>query len=123
MISLPVSQAKKVFKTPEHSLDVFGTLQDQIQARYTVRDQRVIQDPFHRHLIPSQLTRDLDLSTGSMVNELALGLKSLWPVDSQWKEVSLWPACFNVVARVTNSFLCGEPLCKLPAGKLLVPDL
>lgn len=47
-----------------------------------------------------------------MVNELLLGLKSLWPVDSQWKEVSLWPACFSVVARVTNSFLCGEPLCR-----------
>lgn len=111
VVVLPLSQGKTVFKTPDERLDVFGTLQEQIQALYTIRDQRVIRDPFHRHLIPSQLTRDLDLLTEPMATELEFGFKSTWGTGSDWRDVGLWPATFNLVARATNSFLCGKPLC------------
>ncbi|KAI1655455.1 cytochrome P450 [Daldinia decipiens] len=66
VIILPTEQMKTLGRLPEDQLDIFGTLQEQIQARYTVRDQRVILDPYHRYLIPSQLTRDLDALTGPM---------------------------------------------------------
>lgn len=112
MVVLPVSQAKTVFKTPDERLDVFGTLQEQIQAPYTIRDQRVIRDPFHRHLIPSQLTRHLDLLTEPMAKELEIGFQANWDTGSDWTSVAVWPACFNLVARAANTFLCGNPLCR-----------
>lgn len=70
VVILPTDQMKTVGKLPENRLDIFGTLQEQIQAEYTVRDQRVVLDPYHRYLIPSQLMRQLDMLTGLMTSEL-----------------------------------------------------
>ncbi|KAI0200204.1 cytochrome P450 [Astrocystis sublimbata] len=111
MIILPTEQMKSVGRLPEDRLDVFGTLQEQIQAKYTVHDQRIIRDPYHRYLIPSQLTRDLNVLTDPMIIELEDGFKSTWGAPSEWKEVPIWQACFHVIARVANSALCGAPLC------------
>ncbi|KAI1417400.1 cytochrome P450 [Hypoxylon sp. FL1857] len=111
VVILPTEQMKTVDKLPEDRLDVFGTLQEQIQAEYTVRDQRVVLDPYHRYLIPSQLTRELDALTVPMIAALEDGFKSSWGTDSAWKEVTIWQGCFQVVAKAANSALCGAPLC------------
>ena len=111
VIILPTEQMKVMSRLPEDRLDIFGTLQEQIQAKYTVRNQRVVPDPFHRYLIPSQLTRELDVLTGPMITELEDGFKSSWGTDSGCTEVTLWQGCFLVVARAANSALCGAPLC------------
>ncbi|KAI0884969.1 cytochrome P450 [Annulohypoxylon maeteangense] len=111
VIVLPTEQMKVLEKLPDDQLDVFSTLQEQIQARYTIRDQRVVLDPYHRYLIPSQLTRKLDTLTGPMLTELEDAFKSSWGTDSKWTEVTIWKACFHVVARAANSALCGSPLC------------
>lgn len=116
VVILPTEQMKTVSRLPENRLDIFGTLQEQIQAKYTVRDQRVVLDPYHRYLIPSQLTRELDALTGPMVTELEDGFKSSWGADSEWKEVTIWQGCFHVVARAANSALCGAPLCTTCPG-------
>ncbi|GAW13575.1 hypothetical protein ANO14919_029620 [Xylariales sp. No.14919] len=111
MIVLPHKQMKTLYKLPEDRLDVFGTLQQQIQAQYTVRDQRVVRDPYHRHLIPSQITRGLDVFTPQMVTEIENGFKSIWSTKTEWTEVPVWKACFHAVTRATNASLCGAPLC------------
>ncbi|KAI0532857.1 cytochrome P450 [Xylaria digitata] len=112
MVILPAGQLKTVYKLPEDQLDVFGTLQDQIQAKYTVGDQRVIRDPYHRYLIPSQLTRDLGPFTSSMFDEIEDEITSSWGVDADWKEVSVWQVCFRAVSRASNAALYGSPLCR-----------
>ncbi|KAI0003125.1 cytochrome P450 [Xylariaceae sp. FL0662B] len=111
VIILPTEQMKIISRLPEDRLDIFGTLQEQIQAKYTVRDQRVVLDPYHRYLIPSQLTRELDVLTGPMITELEDGFRSSWGAGSGWREVTIWQGCFHVVARAANSALCGAPLC------------
>ncbi|KAI0901312.1 hypothetical protein F4806DRAFT_451828 [Annulohypoxylon nitens] len=78
VVILPTDQMKTVGKLPENRLYIFSTLQEQIQAEYTVRDQRVVLDPYHRYLIPSQLTRQLDMLTGPMTSELQDAFKSSW---------------------------------------------
>lgn len=110
-ILLPPGQMKTVYKLPEDRLDVFGTLQDQIQARYTVRDQNVILDPYHRYLIPGQLTRQLDYFTDPMFSEVEDAFRTTWGMGSVWRDISIWQACFQVIARTTNSALVGKPLC------------
>ncbi|KAI1372195.1 cytochrome P450 [Hypoxylon crocopeplum] len=112
VILLPSGQIKTVHKLPEGRLDVFGTLQEQIQVKYTVRDLRVIHDPYHRYLIPSQLTRKLNLLTEPMVTEIEDAFKSSWALGTEWQEVPIWKGCFQAIARATNSALCGSPLCK-----------
>ncbi|KAI1496403.1 cytochrome P450 [Biscogniauxia marginata] len=112
VILLPPGQMKTVYRLPEDRLDVFGTLQEQIQAKYTVRDQRIIRDPFHRHLIPSQLTRELDLFTASIVAEIDGVFQSSWGDETGWKDVPVWQTCFQAIARATNSTLYGRALCR-----------
>ncbi|KAI0160744.1 cytochrome P450 [Xylariaceae sp. FL1272] len=111
VVIVPTDEMKALSKLLEDRLDVFDTLQEQIQAKYTVGDQRVIQDPYHRYLIPSQLTRDLNGHMDQMFAELDSGFMSAWGASPEWEHVVLWEACSNVVARVANSVLCGPPLC------------
>lgn len=111
MLLLPQKQMKTLYRLPENRLDVFGTLQQQIQAQYTVGDQRVIYDPYHRYLIPSQLTRELDQLTPPMVTEIVDGFKTTWGNELEWREVQVWKPCFHVIARATNSAIYGTPLC------------
>ncbi|KAI1078152.1 cytochrome P450 [Whalleya microplaca] len=108
VVLLPVIQMKTVYRLPEDRLDIFGTLNEQIQAKYTIRNQKVIRDPYHRHLIPSEL----DIFTEPMVNELEKGLESLWGTETGWREIPIWQSCFQLVARATNYALCGIPLCR-----------
>lgn len=103
---------KSVYKLSEKRLDVFGTLQDQFHARWTIRDDRIIRDPFHRYIIPRQLTRDLDRLTEPMVREIEAGLKSSWGTETAWHEINVWQSCFRIITQAANSAYCGAPLCK-----------
>jgi hypothetical protein len=112
VILLPRKHMKTLHRLPEDRLDVFGTLQQQIQAEYTVRDQMIIHDPYHRYLIPSQLTRELDILTKPMIIEIEDGFKTTWGAETEWKEVPVWTASFHVITRATNSVLYRVSLCK-----------
>ncbi|KAI0407415.1 cytochrome P450 [Xylaria palmicola] len=112
IVILPPEQLKTVYKLPEDQLDVFGTLQEQIRAAYTVRYQRVVHDPYHRHLIPSQLTKNLALFTNSMIGEIKDEITSSWGINADWTEVPIWRTCFRTAARVSNTALYGTVLCR-----------
>ncbi|KAI1275889.1 cytochrome P450 [Xylaria sp. FL0933] len=114
MLLLSLKQMKTLYKLPENRLDIFGTLQQQIQAQYTVRDERVVRDPYHRYPVPGQLTRKLNVFTLQMVTEIADGFNSTWGTETAWKEVQVWKACFRVITRATNAALCGASLCSNP---------
>ncbi|KAI0809672.1 cytochrome P450 [Xylaria sp. FL0064] len=114
VLLVPLQQMKTLYKLPENRLDVFGVLQQQIQAQYTVRYERVVRDPYHRYFIPSQLTRKLDVLTPRMVTEISDGFNSTWGTETVWKEVPVWKACFHVIARAANAAFCGTPLCSNP---------
>lgn len=88
---LPQGQMKTVYRLPEDRLDVFGTLQEQIQAMYTIRDQRVVLDPYHRYLIPSQLTRQLDLLIEPIATEVEDAFKATWGIGTEWRDIVIWP--------------------------------
>lgn len=88
---LPQGQMKTVYRLQEDRLDVFGTLQEQIQAMYTIRDQRVVLDPYHRYLIPSQLTRQLDLLIEPIATEVEDAFKATWGIGTEWRDIVIWP--------------------------------
>ncbi|KAI1296047.1 cytochrome P450 [Xylaria venustula] len=112
VLMLPPKQMKVVYKLPEDRLDVFGTLQEQIKAQWTVRDDTIIRDPFHRYLLPRKLTRDLDRHTGPMVEEMEAAFENSWGWRTDWKDVNLWKSCFSIIARTVNTAYCGAPMCR-----------
>ncbi|KAI0015313.1 cytochrome P450 [Xylariomycetidae sp. FL0641] len=112
VVILPPDQAKILYRLPEDRLDVFMTLNKQLGAPYTIKDQVIVQEPFHRYMIPSQLTRELDAHTPAIAEEIAEACGDLWSAHQDWEECPLWQTCFRLVARITNRTLCGPPLCR-----------
>ncbi|KAI0429136.1 cytochrome P450 [Xylaria sp. FL1042] len=84
IVLLPTSKRRHCKKLPEDRLDVFDTPQQQIQAH--------------------QITRELNVVMPQMVTE----------IETTWKEVLIWKACFQVIVRATNAALCGASLCSNP---------
>ncbi|KAI0965811.1 cytochrome P450 [Xylaria arbuscula] len=112
ILMLPPKQMKTVYKLPEGRLDVFGTLQEQIKAQWTIRDDRIIRDPFHRYLLPRQLTRDLHRQTEPMVEEMVAAFEHSWGSCTDWKDINIWQSCFSIIARTVNTAYCGAPMCR-----------
>jgi hypothetical protein len=113
MIILPPKHAEEVYGQPETRLDVWDTINDSIQTKYTIQDQHIISKALHRDVLRNQITRNLSLLTDPLVAELDRGLKFCWGTDTtEWKSVPAFVSCLNIVAGAANAVFLGPSLCK-----------
>lgn len=112
MILLPPKHAKEVYGLPENRLDVWDTINDSIQTKYTIQDHHIIDKALHRDVLRNQITRNLGILTEPLRTELDRGLKHWWGTDTQWKRVPAFESCLNIVAGAANSAFLGPALCK-----------
>ncbi|KAI0183415.1 ent-kaurene oxidase [Xylaria flabelliformis] len=112
MVLLPPKHAKEVYGLPETRLDVWDTINDSIQTRYTIQDQHIMSEALHRDVIRNQITRNLGILTDQLVEELDRGLKYWWGTETQWKRVTAFDSCLNIVAGAANSVFLGPSLCR-----------
>ncbi|KAI1273028.1 cytochrome P450 [Xylaria sp. FL0933] len=112
MVLIPPNHAKKVYGLPETRLDVWDTINDSIQTKYTIQDQYIMSKALHRDVLRNQITRNLGLLTESLTAELDRGLKYWWGIDTQWKSVPAFESCLKIVAGAANSVFLGPSLCR-----------
>ncbi|KAJ8130456.1 hypothetical protein O1611_g3174 [Lasiodiplodia mahajangana] len=113
MILLPPKHAKEVYGQPETRLDVWDTINDSIQTKYTIQDHHIIDKALHRDVLRNQISRNLGLLTDLLAVELDRGLKRCWGTDtSKWRSVPAFDSCLNIVARAANAAFLGPSLCR-----------
>lgn len=114
MILIPPAHAKDVYGLPENRLDVWNTINDSIQTKYTIQDHHIIDKALHRDVLRNQITRNLGPLTKRLTEELDNGLRYWWGTDTRWKEVPAFDSCLNIVAGAANSVFLGPSLCEHP---------
>ncbi|KAI1419484.1 cytochrome P450 [Xylaria sp. FL1777] len=112
MILVPPKHAKEVYGLPDTRLDVWDTINDSIQTKYTIQDQHIMSKALHRDVLRNQITRNLGILTDSLTTELDRGLKYSWGTDTQWKSIPAFESCLKIVAGAANSVFLGPSLCR-----------
>ncbi|KAI1775357.1 ent-kaurene oxidase [Hypoxylon cercidicola] len=113
MMVVPPKQIRKVYGFPTTVLDVYNTANNTIQTKWTIWDTEVSENNFQMNLIRNQLTRNLDILTPPIAQELEEGLKREWGLSTtEWKYVDIWTSAMRIIGGAANSAFCGEPMCR-----------
>ena len=84
-----------------------------LQSDYTFADPVVVRQPYHEHIVKTDLTRQLGSLTMDIMDELASGFDETWGFDTQaWKEIGVFENMMRIIARTSNRVMVGLPLCK-----------
>ncbi|KAI1204700.1 ent-kaurene oxidase [Annulohypoxylon truncatum] len=113
LLVIPPRQIKRLYGLPEDVLDVKTTGNNTIQTRWTVWDDEVAENNFQMNVIRHQITRNLNILTPPIAEELAKGFDREWGTDTKsWKTISVWTSALRLIAGAANGAFCGAPLCR-----------
>ncbi|KAI3317912.1 ent-kaurene oxidase [Xylariaceae sp. AK1471] len=113
LLVVPPRQIKRLYGLPENVLDVKTTGNNTIQTRWTVWDDEVAENNFQMNVIRNQITRNLNILTPPIAEELLTGFEREWGNDMKnWKTVSVWTSALRLIAGAANGAFCGPPLCR-----------
>lgn len=102
-----------LLQQPDNVLDQNEVNRQFLQADYTMLHPKVVRDTVHAEVIRRELTKELGNFTTSIVEELHFAFKHNWGADAaQWKEVSVYGTMSDIIGRLVNKVLVGDPLCK-----------
>ena len=114
MILLPASSTEWIINQPDSSLNVLASHIDALQSDYTFADPIVVRQPYHEHVVRTDLTRQLGALTMDIMDELASSFDETWGFDTrEWKEIGVFENMMRIIARASNRMIVGLPLCKL----------
>jgi hypothetical protein len=102
-----------LLQQPDNVLDQNEVNRQFLQADYTMLHPKVVRDTVHAEVIRRELTKELGDFTSPVIEELDLAFKQNWGVGtSQWKEVPAYATMSDVISRLSNRVLVGDPLCE-----------
>lgn len=114
LLVIPPRQIQPLYGLPEDVLDVTTTGNNTIQTRWTVWDDEVAENNFQMNVIRNQITRNLNVLTPPIAEELAKGFDREWGTDKEnWRSISVWTSALRLIAGAANGAFIGPPLCKL----------
>lgn len=99
-------------KAPNDVLSFEDALNDIIQAPFTLGPE-VVQDLRRVPMILSQLTRNLDVLSPELQDEIVVAFGDLVPVfGKEWTKLPALETIMKIVTRVANRLFVGLPLCR-----------
>ncbi|KAG9233638.1 putative Ent-kaurene oxidase [Amylocarpus encephaloides] len=112
-VIIPLSMMDWLLQQPDSVLNQGEINRDFLQADHTMLHQKVITDTVHADVIRKELTRNLGLFTGDVIEEVDFAFRKAWGVDEKdWKTVGAYDTMTEVIARISNRVLVGLPLCR-----------
>lgn len=111
VLALPINLIKPIYSLPEHVLNVHGVQDETMQVHWVFPDEYLRLERFQFNVVRNQLTQNIPALTGKVAQEIRWGFERAWGMDSEWKEVRVWPSALRIVAGAANGVFCGAPLC------------
>ncbi|ESK83170.1 cytochrome p450 [Moniliophthora roreri MCA 2997] len=100
-------------KAPDDVLSFQEALQDILQIEYTL-GKSIHRDPYQVAVVRGALTRNIGTKFAQLQDEIVASFNELIPVQDDWVTVNLNSTIMQVVARTSNRFFSGLPLCRNP---------
>ena len=100
---------------PDHVLSQHEANKQFLCAEYTMLHPSIIGEARMANFIYQNLTKDLDVFTDAVIDEIDHALEHSWGTSSSdWKQIDLYDVMLAIVGRLVNRVLVGLPLCRDP---------
>ncbi|KAF8745079.1 hypothetical protein AX14_010551 [Amanita brunnescens Koide BX004] len=99
-------------KAPDTDISSEEAVNDVLQISYTL-GKEVASDPYHVHVLSTQLTRNLHAILPEIRDEMSLAIQDYIPSTAEqgWVTVPALETMAQIITRVTNRAFVGAPLC------------
>jgi hypothetical protein len=112
VVLLPAASTEWIINQPDDILNVKQAHIDALQADYTFTDPAVVRQPYHEHVVKTDLLRQLGSLTMDIMDELAIVFDETWGLDTKkWKSIIVFENMMAIIARTSNRIFVGLPLC------------
>ncbi|KAF2097882.1 cytochrome P450 [Rhizodiscina lignyota] len=112
-VILPMTQIRWLLDQPDEVLNQNEVNRHFLHADRTMLHKNVIRDTVHGHVIRRELTKELDVYCNDIVEEIDHALTVNWGTNpNAWKEVAVYDTMLDVISRISNRVLVGDPLCR-----------
>ncbi|KAJ3566941.1 hypothetical protein NP233_g6679 [Leucocoprinus birnbaumii] len=98
-------------KAPDEVLSFQEAVNDQTQIKYTL-GAPIADDQYHTATVRSSLTRNLAIRFDDVKDEIAKAFKVYVPPTEDWVSVPAYNTVMHIVARTSNRYFTGLPLCR-----------
>lgn len=98
-------------KAPDEVLSFQEAVNDQTQIQYTL-GKAIADDQYHTATVRSPLTRNLAVRFDDVKDEIAEAFKFYIPISEDWVTVPAYNTIMHIVARTSNRYFTGLPLCR-----------
>ncbi|EIN06110.1 cytochrome P450 [Punctularia strigosozonata HHB-11173 SS5] len=104
--------AEELRRLPDDTMSFMDFITDFLATKF-VFGNAVIDNPYHLHLIPSKLTKNLGTLFGEVREEVLLAFEELVPENGDdWVILPAMDTVRTIVCRTSNRFFVGYPLCR-----------
>jgi len=110
---VPPALLKEIVSAPDDILSCKESLDDNLQADYTLLHPRIVSNQWHTlpvQALSSLIPRRID----KLVEEVPCGLDTYLGLSDSWHEVQVMDMMSRVTARAVNRFLGGISICMCP---------
>ena len=84
-----------------------------LEGKYVFTDPYLLERPFHEDVVHRSLARKLPLLIPDIQDEVAHAMDDVFGLDTvDWKDICVFEAMMDVVARISNRMFVGLPLCR-----------
>ncbi len=112
-ILLPASSIEWIIQQQDSILSVDETHRESLQTDFTFVHPFVVANPLHHETVKNELTRQLGALTTDIMDELSSAFDDIWGTDTQqWRDVCIFEAVMQIVARTSNRVFVGPSLCR-----------
>ncbi|EIN06118.1 cytochrome P450 [Punctularia strigosozonata HHB-11173 SS5] len=104
--------AEEMRRLPDDTMSFTDFVNDYFAQKF-IFGSDLIDNPYHLHLIPSKLTKNLGSLFDDVREEVLVAFKELVPEkDDEWVVFPAMDAMRTVVCRTSNIIFVGQPLCR-----------
>ncbi|XP_006458661.1 hypothetical protein AGABI2DRAFT_217430 [Agaricus bisporus var. bisporus H97] len=100
-------------KAPDDVLSFRQAMNDVLQTKYTM-GKAISEDKYHIETVRSPLTRNINVRFDDIKNEIQESWMTYIPPTDDWVSFPAYETIMHIVARTSNRYFTGLPLCRDP---------
>jgi cytochrome P450 len=112
-VIIPRGEMAWLLDQPDSVMSAAEFHSDSLAGPYAFTHPKILEDPFHEHVIHRSLARKIGPLIMDVWDELGCAIDDTWGTDTdEWKDICVFENMMHVIARVSNRVFIGLPHCR-----------